>query len=320
MVEMEAEENIVRAAVIQAVGGEPLIEEFADPTGDDVAEVVAAPLNPVDLVIVAGQMPARPVSAPFIAGMEGIARLADGSFRYFAGPRLPFGSLAERVPLAGAETAAVPAGLDPMLAAALGMSGLAAWLSLSSTGHLARGESVLILGAEGQVGQIATQAARLLGASRVVGAVRTDESRQLVLDHGADAAVSTADLDTLTERLRAVVGDGVDLIIDLVWGPVIAHALDVARLRARAVQVGNSGAALATLSALGLRNKLVSILPHTNWAFSAAERAAAYEQLAAHAASGALRLQIERVPLDDAPSAWRRLKTGTAARKLVIIP
>src|SRR5208282_893991 len=124
---------------------------------------------------------------------------------------------------------------------------------------------VLILGAEGQVGQIATQAARLLGASRVVGAVRTDESRQLVLDLGADAAVSTADLDTLTERLRAVVGDGVDLIIDLVWGPVIAHALDVARLRARAVQVGNSGAALATLSALGLRNKLVSILPHTNW-------------------------------------------------------
>ena len=209
----------MRAAVIQAVGGEPLIEEFADPTGDDVAEVVAAPLNPVDLVIVAGQMPARPVSAPFIAGVEGIARLADGSFRYFAGPRLPYGSLAERVPLAGAETAAVPAGLDPMLAAALGMSGLAAWLSLSSTGHLARGESVLILGAEGQVGQIATQAARLLGASRVVGAVRTDESRQLVLDHGADAAVSTADLDTLTERLRAVVGDGVDLIIDLVLGP-----------------------------------------------------------------------------------------------------
>jgi len=49
----------------------------------------------------------------------------------------------------------------------------------------------------------------------------------VVLDRGADAAVSTAELDTLSERLRAVVGDGVDLILDLVWGPVIAHAIDI---------------------------------------------------------------------------------------------
>jgi NADPH:quinone reductase-like Zn-dependent oxidoreductase len=68
------------------------------------------------------------------------------------------------------------------------------------------------------------------------------------------------------------------------------------------------------------RNKLVGILPHTNWSFSAAERAAAFEQLAAYAQSGALRLDVERVPLDDAASAWTRLATGTATRKLVIVP
>jgi len=310
----------MRAEVVDALGGVPIVEEFADPTGDDVAEVVAAPLNPLDLMVVARKMAARQPSPPFIAGVEGIARLADGTLSYFAGPKLPYGSLAERVPLAGAETHTVPAGLDPAFGAALGVSGMAAWLSLTNTGRLTPGERVLILGAEGQVGQLATQLARLLGASQVVGAVRTDENRRVALEHGADAAVSTAELDTLSERLRAVVGDGVDLILDLVWGPVIAHAIDVARLRARVVQVGNAAGAAATLAAPILRNKLVSILPHVNGNFPAAERAAAFEQLAAYAQSGALRLDVERVPLDDAASAWTRLEAGTATRKLVIVP
>jgi NADPH2:quinone reductase len=310
----------MRAAVVEALGDVPVIEEFTDPTGDDVAEVVAAALNPFDVVVAAGQMPARLPSPPFIAGVEGIARLADGSLSFFASPRLPFGSIAELVPLAGTDTATVPAGLDPALAAALGVSGSAAWLSLSATGRLAPGERVLILGAEGQVGQLATQLARLLGASFVVGAVRSDESRDLVLEHGADAVVSTADLDTLSERLRAVVGDGVDLIVDLVWGPVIAHAIDVARLRARVVQVGNAAGAAGTLAAPIFRNKLVSILPHTNWSFSSAERVAAFEQLASYANNGELRLDVERVPLDDAASAWTLVAAGTATRKLVIIP
>ena len=311
----------MRAAVVHVIGGEPSIEEFPDPArGDDVAQVVAAALNPIDLVVVAGQMPLRMVSPPFVAGVEGIARLADGTMRYFSGPKPPYGSFAERVPLAGADTATVPPTLEPTLAAALGVSGLAAWLSLSSTGRLARGERVLILGAEGQVGQLATQAARLLGASRVVAAVRDDESRQVALDRGADAAVSTTDVNTLSERLRAVVPDGVDLILDLVWGPVIGHAIDVARPRARVVQVGNAGGAAATVSAPALRNKFLSILAHSNYAFSAAERATAFEQLAAHAASGALRLEVERVSLAQVSSAWKRLKTGAAPHKLVIVP
>ena len=310
----------MRAAVVHTLGGEPRVEQFPDPVGKDVAAVVAAALNPVDLIVVAGRMPFRNVAPPFVAGVEGIARLADGSMRYFSGPKLPYGSLAELVPLAGADTATVPPGLDPALAAALGVSGLAAWLSLARTGRLARGETVLVLGAGGQVGQIATQVARVLGASRVVGAVGADTDRQVVLERGADAVVSTADVDTLGERLRAAAPDGVDLIVDLVWGPVVAHAVELARPRARVVQIGNAGGASATLSAPELRNRQVSILPHSNYYYSAAERAEAYGQLAAHAATGALRLEVERVPLANAPSAWKRLATGAAQHKLVVVP
>ena len=99
-----------------------------------------------------------------------------------------------------------------------------------------------------------------------------------------------------------------------------AHAVEVARPRARVVQIGNAAGASATLSAPEIRNRQVSILPHSNYYFSAAERAEAYERLAAHAASGALRLEVERVALADAPSAWKRLATGAARHKLVVVP
>lgn len=315
-----SEVPFMRAAVVHSVGGDPEVEQFPDPAADeDVADVAAAGLNPVDVAFVAGQMPFRQVSPPFVAGVEGIARLEDGTMRYFTAPKLPYGSLAERVPLAGCETAAVPPGLDPAVAAALGVSGMAAWLSLSSTGGLQQGENVLILGAEGQVGQIATQVARLIGA-HVVGAVRREESCSVPMDRGAEAAVSCDDEDTLTERLRAAAPDGFDLILDLVWGPVIGRVLDVARWDARVVQVGNAGGVSASLAAPMLRAKRIRLLPHTNYYFSAEERGAAYQQLAQHAAAGTIRVEVERIPLADAATAWKRLKTGDAPRKLVIVP
>ncbi|MET7399340.1 zinc-binding alcohol dehydrogenase family protein [Dactylosporangium sp. NPDC005572] len=310
------------AAVVHALGAEPVVEEFPDPgSANDVAEVVAAALNPVDIIIAAGQMPFRRLDPPFVAGIEGVARLGDGSHRYFSAPRAPYGSLAELVSLAGAETAPVPTGLDPIVAATLGVSGLAAWLSLTATGGLKAGENVLILGAEGQVGSIAVQLARLQGAARVVGVVRDAATRQASLDKGADEVVSFTDAgNDLAQQLRQAAPDGVDLILDLVWGPTVAPAIQVARQGARVVQIGNSGGTAATLSAPALRNSLVRLLPHSNFAFTADERSTAFEQLAAHAASGALSVDVERVPLADATAAWRRLVAGNAPRKLVVTP
>ena len=65
---------------------------------------------------------------------------------------------------------------------------------MERTGALAPGESVLVLGASGAVGHIAVQAARLLGARRIVAAARdagaisapgADETVALTGDYGA---------------------------------------------------------------------------------------------------------------------------------------
>jgi hypothetical protein len=101
---------------------------------------------------------------------------------------------------ADAETVLVPGGLDASRAAALGVSGVAAWTGLARTGALRPGESVLVLGANGQVGRVAVQAARLLGARRVAGVVQHEAAREAPLRLGADTVVTSQDLPTLTGR------------------------------------------------------------------------------------------------------------------------
>ena len=54
---------------------------------------------------------------------------------------------------------------DPV-AAAIGLSGVAAWMALSWRGALQQGETVLNLGGGGAVGQAGIGAARALGAGR----------------------------------------------------------------------------------------------------------------------------------------------------------
>jgi NADPH2:quinone reductase len=149
-------------------------------------------LNPLDVLIVNDQLPFRRLQPPCIAGYEAVVQLGDGTRCYLAGPPAPYGTLAELVPVPDSAGFPVPAGVDPGLAAALGVAGLVGWLALDYRGHLQTGETVLILGAGGSAGQLAVQSARILGAGRIVGAARGKALGQAT-DHGADAVVDLAD-------------------------------------------------------------------------------------------------------------------------------
>ena len=83
----------------------------------------------------------------------------------------------------------VPDALDDPTAAALANSGLAGWLALSWRAGLQPGETVAVLGATGQVGSVAVQAAKLLGAGRVVAVSRAGERLDRMRERGADAVV-----------------------------------------------------------------------------------------------------------------------------------
>src|SRR5215207_2173556 len=218
----------MRAAILREHGAVPEVAEHPDPTGPDVVEVLAAGMNPVDVRIATGGFALERYEPPYVAGKEGVGRRADGSLVYFEYSAAAFGAFAERTALRPGDGYPLPEGLDPALAVCLGVSGLAAWLSLEWRGRLAEGERVLVLGASGVVGQIGVQAAKLLGAGRVVAAARSEDGLERARALGADATVQLgqAQQDQLAAELReAAGGDGFDLVLDPLWGEPAVAAL-----------------------------------------------------------------------------------------------
>ena len=134
------------------------------------------------------------------------------------------GTLAEYVAVEARNLAPLPGDVDFTVGAALAMSGLTAWQGLFEHGRLQAGQSVLVHGAAGVVGSMATQLAREAGAY-VIGTGRA-AGRQTALDFGAQEFV---DLDN--DALEDV--GGVDLVFDVLGG-------DIAKRSARLIRAGGT--------------------------------------------------------------------------------
>jgi len=314
----------MRAAILREYDATPELGEFDEPAGGDgavAAEVLAAGLNPVDIRKAAGAFPLAPKPPlPSVAGWEGVVRMPDGSRAYFADPMPPFGALAERTLVDPVATFPVPYGVDDGLAVAFGIAGSAGWLAVEWSGRLRPGESVLVLGASGTVGQVAVQAARLLGAGRVVASARSEAGLARARELGADATVQIGAVDDLAAALReASGGGGFELIVDPLWGEPAMAAAQAAAPFGRLVALGQSAGLEATFTSPVVRNNALRIVGHTNYKVPAHDLRAAYERMCAHALAGELTADHERVALDDAPAAWERLRSGPGA-KLVVVP
>ncbi len=121
------------------------------------------------------------------------------------------GTLAEYVVVEARNLAPLPDEIDYTVGAALVMSGLTAWQGLFEHGHLQAGQRVLVHGAGGVVGSMATQLAREAGAY-VIGTGRGG-SRQAALDFGVQEFVDLEN-DVLED-----VGK-VDLVFDIFGGEI----------------------------------------------------------------------------------------------------
>ena len=193
--------------MIRAVGSVPEIDEVAEPSGD-VVEVLAASVNPIDLAVSRGILATGHPELPYVPGCEGVGRTADGRVVWVFGGalgRTANGAMAERVAIGDSMTIAVPDGADPAVAAGLGIAGLAGWLPLAWRAPLTGGENVLVLGATGAVGLVAVQAAKLLGAARVVAAGRSAKGLERATELGADATVRL-DVDDLASAFKDAFG------------------------------------------------------------------------------------------------------------------
>jgi NADPH:quinone reductase-like Zn-dependent oxidoreductase len=227
--------------------------------------------------------------------------------------------MAERVAVPEELLVDVPEGAPPALAAALGIAGLAGWMPVARRAPVRAGETVLVLGATGTAGRVALQAARLLGAGRVVAAGRDPDGLERAAQLGADATVPLDEADDLAAVLReACGGDGPTLVVDPLWGEPLAAAVEAAAPGARIVHVGQSAGPTTTLTSAAVRGKQLDILGYSDFAVPRDELAREYRALVGKAAAGEIRIELEEVPLDAVADAWRRQAEG-AGRKLVVV-
>ncbi|MBO0692329.1 MAG: NADP-dependent oxidoreductase [Acidimicrobiaceae bacterium] len=130
------------------------------------------------------------------------------------------GTLAEYAVVEARNLAPLPGDVDFTVGASVAMSGLTAWQGLFDHGRLREGQSVLVHGAAGAVGSMATQLAREAGAY-VIGTGRSAH-RDTALDFGSQEFVDLEN-DTLDDVGR------VDLVFDVLGGDIAKRSAGLVR-------------------------------------------------------------------------------------------
>jgi NADPH2:quinone reductase len=298
--------------------------------GQALLRVIAAPISPLDLLCASGTSYFGAPQLPYIPGVQGIGivleadTLPSGQRVWFscdAGMKPGNGSMALYCVIDETAALALPEQVSSDLAAALGLSAIAAWMALTWRGRLQPGEQVLVLGASGAVGQVAVQAAKILGAGRVIAATRDAAARARALAIGADATVDLNgdDVDEISKRIAAACDGPLHLVIDPVWGLPAEAAARVLGFEGRLVNIGSSAAPIARFESGTVRSRLHTILGYTNNALSHEQKAQAFSTILTHAAAGRCTVEREIVPLAQAAQAWER-QAAFARRKLILIP
>ncbi|MGA7488834.1 MAG: zinc-binding dehydrogenase [Xanthobacteraceae bacterium] len=195
--------------------------------------------------------------------------------------------------------------------------------ALITAGRLRAGESVLIQGASSGVGLMGLQIAKLTGAKLVIGSSTNDARRARLKEFGADLAVDTRDPAWPEQVLEATGGKGVDLVVDMLSGPLVTQTMKATAMLGRIVNVGRLAGTKAEfdfdLHALR-RIDYIGVTFRTRTLEEVREigrrmRADLWDAVTA----GKLALPIDRrFPLDEAPAAQAHMRENKHFGKIVL--
>lgn len=312
----------VHAAVVSDFSQPPVFAEFAEPEptdGEVIAEIRAAAVSRLVRLVAAGAHYSSAASPPMVAGVDGVAQLADGALVYVPGVRSPWGTLAQRaaVPLAAARP--VPAGLDVVQAAAVVNAAFASWLPLTRILEPGATPTVLVLGATGAAGAVAVPVAKHLGARRVIAVGREGPALRGAAEQGADEVIALGDgLEAAIERLGA---DGVDVVLDFLWGdtaavvlPALARSAPHPRYRIDWVNLGALDGSQVPLDSTLLRMSDLHVWGSGAGAYSPERRRDMVDTALDLAARGVITVDVQQRRLADVGSTW------TDSGRLVYLP
>jgi NADPH2:quinone reductase len=218
------------------------------PSGTQVKiRVRACGLNRADLGMTKGHAHGTAGGAGTVLGMEWAGEVAE------LGPDATGVAIGDRVMGSGGAAFAaftladhgrlfhIPTSMDFETACTLPVALTTMHNALVTNGGLQAGHSVLIQGASSGVGLMALQIAKLKGAKLVIGSSTNAARRNRLKEFGADLAIDSSDQAWVDQVLKATDGNGVDLIIDQVSGPVANQNLAATKMLGRIVNVGRLG-------------------------------------------------------------------------------
>jgi NADPH2:quinone reductase len=312
----------VRAALISELGRPPELADRSEPSGEAIYEVSAVSLIPIDVNVGGGRYFAGHPELPYVPGCEGVGRAPDGTRVYLFSDGLGLsrdGLLAERAAAPADLGIPLPDAVSDEIAASCGIAGMAGWMPVAWRAPVREDDRVLVLGATGTVGLVATQVAKLLGANRVVAVGRNPERLKRAAELGADATLSLEVDDLVVAFKETAGGNGPTYIVDTLWGPPAAAAIQAAAPGWRLVQIGQSAGAEASLSSAAIRGKMGELYGYTDFAVPKDEFREQYLRLVGHAAAREIVFDLDTYPLERVGEAWERQATGANAKIVVTL-
>jgi NADPH:quinone reductase-like Zn-dependent oxidoreductase len=304
----------MNALVVDDFKRVPAWKGFAEPVakeGFEVVQVTASALSNLVKAVSNGSHYSSVASFPFVPGVDGTGRLADGTRVYFFSPKRPFGAMGERSLARKELCVPLPADLADADAAALANPVMSSWAALTRRAHFVPGEAVLINGATGTSGKLAVKVARQLGASKVVA---TGRNQKVLQSLGADQIVSLSlPPGELAKTLRAAIHDhGVSVVLDYLYGPPAEAILTAiggpgakhSDKRIRFVNIGSMAGHTLSLSAAAVRSTALEIMGSGVGSVSDVELVRSIGEAFAVAKAGGFSVETERVKMSDGERAW----------------
>jgi NADPH:quinone reductase-like Zn-dependent oxidoreductase len=296
--------------------------------GQVVIEVAAAGVNPSDVKAVLGAMPhavwprtpGRDYAGVVVEGPPDLL----GKEVWGSGGELGIrrdGTHARHLLLDAAHVREKPASVSLREAGAVGVPFITAYEGLREAGSVRAGDVVLVLGANGKVGQAAIQLATMAGAARVFGVERTAQPHVGHASGPVDMIDASA-VDIAACVREATGGRGADIVYNTVGSPYFEAACKAMAVRGRQIFISTIDRAVPfdIFAFYRGRHKFVGV---DTLALDSGECAAILDALKPGFDSGKLRpfpvSDAHSYRLADAAAAYRAVLKGSAER-VVLTP
>ncbi|KAL5114148.1 hypothetical protein ACEQ8H_007945 [Pleosporales sp. CAS-2024a] len=297
-------------------------------SGESLVQVYAAALNPVDYKLaelpIAGRIAITKPATPGLDFAGSVVEVGPDcqvhvGQRVFGKlePNQQFGSLGEYVVVSKAGVVPIPEGVSVEHAATLGICGLVSYQSLAP--NVKPGDRLFINGGSGGTGTFAVQIAKALGCH--VTTTCSGSNVPLCKDLGADEVIDYRSSDVL--KTLAQSPQKYDFVLDNIGNDYNMYwkAPEFTRPGAKYVQIG-SEVSFSVVYEVAFRLLLPSILGGGKRPFAFGMTTANPEhltELGALLVQGKVRPVIDEIfAFEDAPDAYKKLKTGRAKGKIVV--